>query len=168
MRGDPVVVLPEAEYRRVWDRFYGDFSFQSSTSPFKWPAIEEPVASVTWSLAVLDEDPDDDRLDRLIAVVEQGQSFCVGPSGTLLALDWQPTSHRVAPQEAGGPRQPAWPLSPYPDGDYFIFLAEDSASAVLATLGKGLFACSVKSSSTSRSRKSTRFSVRRSAGQASR
>ncbi|WP_443078152.1 DUF2716 domain-containing protein [Streptomyces sp. NBC_01715] len=34
-------------------------------------------------------------------------------------------SFRVAPQKVGGPGRPAWPLSPYPDGDYFIFLAED-------------------------------------------
>ncbi|MFI8769394.1 DUF2716 domain-containing protein [Streptomyces sp. NPDC053792] len=125
MMGDPVVALPEAEYRRVWDRFYEDFSFQPSTSPLKWPAIEEPVASVTWSLAALDNGPDDEHLDRLVAVVEQGLSSCAGPSGTLFALDWQHTSYRFAPQEVGGPGQLDWPLSPYPDGDYFIILAED-------------------------------------------
>lgn len=36
MIGDPVVVLPEVEYRRVWDRFYEDFSFRPSMSPIKW------------------------------------------------------------------------------------------------------------------------------------
>jgi hypothetical protein len=55
----------------------------------------------------------------------QGLSSCVGQSGTLLALDWQHTSYRFAPQEVGGPGQPAWPLSPYPDGDYFIFALDD-------------------------------------------
>ncbi|MEU6851381.1 DUF2716 domain-containing protein [Actinacidiphila alni] len=122
---DPVIVLPEADYRRVWDRFYEDFSFRPSTNPIKWPAIQEPVASVAWSLAALDDDSSYERLDHLVAVVEQGLSSCVGPSGTLFALDWQHTSYRFAPQEVGGPGQPAWPLSPYPDGDYFIFLAED-------------------------------------------
>ncbi|MBM7168682.1 DUF2716 domain-containing protein [Streptomyces sp. G44] len=125
MREDSVVELAAAEYRRVWDRFYEDFRFRPSMSPFKWPAIEEPVASVTWSLSALDDDPDDERLDRLVAEIKQGLSSCAGPAGTLFALDWQHTSYRFAPRETGGPGQPAWPLSPYPDGDYLIFLAED-------------------------------------------
>ncbi|MEV5343000.1 DUF2716 domain-containing protein [Streptomyces sp. NPDC052676] len=125
MMEEAVAELAEAEYRRVWDRFYEDFSFQPSMSPFKWPAIEEPVASVTWSLAALDNDPDDEHLDRLVAVVKQGLSSCAGAAGTLFALDWQHTSYRFAPQQVGSTGQPAWPLSPYPDGDYFILLAED-------------------------------------------
>ncbi|MFK0188880.1 DUF2716 domain-containing protein [Streptomyces rubiginosohelvolus] len=125
MMKSPVVELLEAEYRRVWDRFYNEFGFQPSTSPFKRPAIKEPGASVTWSLAVLDDDSPYERLDRLVEVVEQGLASCVGPNGTLLALDWQHTSYRFAPQCVGGPGQPAWPLSPYPDGDYYIYLSED-------------------------------------------
>ncbi|MFF5924435.1 DUF2716 domain-containing protein, partial [Streptomyces flavochromogenes] len=122
---EPVIELSDAEERRIWDRFNEKFSFQPSMSPSKWPAIKEPGASVTWSLATLPDEPDYERLDRLVAVVEQGLSSCVGPSGTLFALDWQHPSYRFVPQEVGGPGQPAWPLSPYPDGDYFIFLAED-------------------------------------------
>jgi hypothetical protein len=125
MMKDPVAALPEAEYRRVWDRFYEDFNFRPSMSSFKWPSIKEPVASVTWSLTALDDDPGYECLDRMVDVVEQGLASCVGPQGTLLALDWQHTSYRFAPQEAGGPGRPAWPLSPYPDGDYHIYLSED-------------------------------------------
>ncbi|OYP13871.1 hypothetical protein CFC35_04690 [Streptomyces sp. FBKL.4005] len=125
MMGDPVAELPEAEYRRVWDRFYTDFGFRPSTNSLTWPSIEEPVGSVTWSLTALDDDPGDERLDRLVAMVRQGLASCVGPQGTLLALDWQHTSYRFAPREVGGPGQPAWPLSPYPDGDYYIYLSED-------------------------------------------
>ncbi|GAA1376073.1 DUF2716 domain-containing protein [Streptomyces beijiangensis] len=125
MMEDPVAALPEAEYRRVWDRFYAEFNFQPSMSSLKWPAIQEPVASVTWSLATLPDEPDYERLDRLVEVVELGLASCVGPQDTLFALDWQHTSYRFAPQGVGGPGQPAWPLSPYPDGDYFIFLSED-------------------------------------------
>ncbi|MGW7053568.1 DUF2716 domain-containing protein [Streptomyces sp. NPDC054887] len=125
MNGDPVAALPEAEYRHVWDRFYEDFDFQPSMSSFKWPAINEPLASVTWRLTALDDDPGYERLDRMTVVVKQGLASCVGPRGTLLALDWQHTAYRFAPQEVGGPGQPAWPLSPYPDGDYYIYLTED-------------------------------------------
>ncbi|SCF68215.1 DUF2716 domain-containing protein [Streptomyces sp. Cmuel-A718b] len=125
MMESPVAELLEAEYRRVWDRFYDEFGFQPSASPFQRPAIKEPVASVTWSLAALDDDPEYERLDRLAEVIEQGLASCAGPGATLLALDWQHTSYRFAPQGVGGPGQPAWPLSPYPDGDYYIYLSED-------------------------------------------
>jgi hypothetical protein len=125
MMEDPVAALPESEYRRVWDRFYEDFNFRPSMSSLKWPSIKEPVASVTWSLTALDDDPGYECLDRLVDVVEQGLASCVGPQGTLLALDWQHTSYRFAPQDVGGPGRPAWPLSPYPDGDYHIYLSED-------------------------------------------
>ncbi|MFF4244361.1 DUF2716 domain-containing protein [Streptomyces sp. NPDC001822] len=117
--------LLETEYRRVWDRFYDEFTFRPSTSALKWPAIKEPVTSVTWSLPALDDDPEYKCLDRLVEVVEQGLTSCSGSSGTLFALDWQHTSYRFAPQGVGGPGQPAWPLSPYPDGDYYIYLSED-------------------------------------------
>ncbi|OKJ77829.1 DUF2716 domain-containing protein [Streptomyces sp. CB02460] len=120
-----VVALAEAEHRRVWGRFCDEFTFRPSMDSSQWPAFEEPVASVTWSLAALDDDPGYERLDRLVEVVQQGLTSCVGPSGTLLALDWQHTSYRFVPWSVGGPGQPDWPLSPYPDGDYFIYLAED-------------------------------------------
>ncbi|MFI2297331.1 DUF2716 domain-containing protein [Actinacidiphila glaucinigra] len=122
---EPVAELADAEDRHVWDRFYQEFSFQPSISSLKWPAIKEPATSVTWSLATLPDEPDYERLDRLVEVVQQGLTSCVGPQGTLFALDWQHTSYRFTPQEVGGPGQPAWPLSPYPDGDYFIYLSED-------------------------------------------
>ncbi|MFF8847596.1 DUF2716 domain-containing protein [Streptomyces sp. NPDC015127] len=120
-----VAELPEAEYRYVWDRFYEEFSFRPSTSSLQWPAIKEPVDSATWSLAALDDDPGYERLDRLVELVKKGLASCVGPQGTLFALDWQHTSYRFVPHAVGGPAQPAWPLSPYPDGDYYIYLSED-------------------------------------------
>lgn len=117
--------LPEAEYRRVWDRFSADFGFRPGVNPVTWPAIEEPVASVTWSLASLDDDPDDRRLDRLVQVVKEGLRSCVPVQGTLFALDWQHDSFRFSPHLVGGPDQARSPLSPYPDGDYYIFLSDD-------------------------------------------
>ncbi|MFF5767150.1 DUF2716 domain-containing protein [Streptomyces tanashiensis] len=126
MSGDtPVVELPEAEYRHVWDRFYEQFGFRPSTSPLTWPAIREPAPSVTWSLAALSDDPDYERLDLLVDVVRRGLASCAGPRGPLYALDWQHTSYRFVPQDVGGAGQPAWPLSPVPDGDYYIYLSED-------------------------------------------
>jgi hypothetical protein len=120
-----VIQLAEAEYRRVWDRFSTEFGFRPSTNPTKWPAIKEPTSSVTWSLDALDDDPDYERLDRLVAVVQQGLTACVPPSERLFALDWQHASFQFSPHMVGGPGQAEWPLSPYPDGDYYIYLTAD-------------------------------------------
>ncbi|MFJ7209378.1 DUF2716 domain-containing protein [Streptomyces sp. NPDC098789] len=125
MPNEPVVQLPEVEHRVVWDRFYAEFDFRPGMNPATWPAIKEPVNSVTWSLSSLDDDPADERLDRLVEVVEQALTVCVPPQDTLFALDWQHASFRFSPHFVGGSRQKSWPLSPYPDGDYYIFLSED-------------------------------------------
>ncbi|MFD7974256.1 DUF2716 domain-containing protein [Streptomyces sp. NPDC059071] len=125
MTNEPVFKLQEAEYHRVWDRFCAEFVFRPSMYAAKWPAIKEPTASVTWSLAALDDDPDYMRLDRLVEVVQQGLTACVLPQDRLFALDWQHASFRFSPRMVGGPGQERWPLSPYPDGDYYIYLTED-------------------------------------------
>ncbi|WP_256443224.1 DUF2716 domain-containing protein [Micromonospora sp. U21] len=39
----------------VWDRFYEAFDFRPSMHRF--PAIIEPIPSVTWSVSGLDDDP---------------------------------------------------------------------------------------------------------------
>jgi len=108
----------------VWDRFDARFDFRPSMQRF--PAITEPVPSVTWSLATLDNDT---KLDRFVDVVHNGLRTLAG-GGSILFLDWQHTCYRVWPSLVGPenldpPGKPGWPLSPYPDGDYFIYLAED-------------------------------------------
>lgn len=113
--------------RDVWDRFYATFEFRPSMQRF--PAIIEPTPSVTWNLARLDDDPGYALLDRMTETVHAGLSELVGP-GSILCLDWQHPCYRVWPSLIGPdnldpPGQPGWPLSPYPDGDYFIYLAED-------------------------------------------
>lgn len=125
MKSEPVTELLEAEYQSVWDRFYAEFAFRPSVNPAKWPAIKEPANSVTWSLASLDEDPGYVRLDRLVAAVEQGLTACVEPEARLYALDWQHISFTFAPHRVGGHGREPWPLSPYPDGDYYVYLSED-------------------------------------------
>ncbi|SOE06494.1 Protein of unknown function [Streptomyces sp. Ag109_G2-15] len=122
---ESVTELAEAEYRSVWDRFYAEFAFHPSVNPAKWPAVKEPADSITWSLASLDEDPGYVRLDRFVTVVEQGLTACIEPQARLFALDWQHTSYSFDPHRVGGPGQDPWPLSPYPDGDYYIYLSED-------------------------------------------
>ncbi|MCX5380394.1 DUF2716 domain-containing protein [Streptomyces sp. NBC_00091] len=146
MKNESVVPIPETEYRRVWDRFHAEFGFRPSVNPAQWPSIEEPVASATWSLASLDDDPGDEGLDRLVDAVRQGLTACVPPQGRLFALDWQHVSFQFSPHLAGKPGQKPWPLSPYPDGDYYIYLTEDFSTGsfghpwegTLCLFGQGL------------------------------
>ncbi|ABP55303.1 DUF2716 domain-containing protein [Salinispora tropica] len=111
----------------VWDRFYATFDFRPSMR--RLPAITEPAPSVTWSLSGLDDDAGYARLDRLTEVVHAGLTALAG-TGSILCLDWQHSCYRVWPSLVGPenidpPGQPGWPLSPYPDGAYHIYLAED-------------------------------------------
>ncbi|MFI5836155.1 DUF2716 domain-containing protein [Micromonospora sp. NPDC051300] len=113
--------------KAVWDRFDAAFDFRPSMRHY--PAITEPAPLVTWSLSGLDDDPEYVRLDRLVEVVHAGITAVTGTS-SILCLDWQHLSYQVWPGLVGPENiNPAgrrgWPLSPYPDGDYSIYLAED-------------------------------------------
>lgn len=133
MNDDALQRLPTGESLQVWDRFDAAFDFKASMNVF--PAITEPVGSVTWSLQALDDDPGHLKLDRLVALVQDALTACTPPGGTLLILEWQHTSYRLRPDlpptdmflpdALGEGMRPGWPRSPYPDGDYPVLLAED-------------------------------------------
>jgi hypothetical protein len=115
-----VELIPDDEYGPVWDRFYERFRFRPGIDPATWPAILEPVPSVTWSLdPLLGDHGDHGDLDDPVLTALAG---CTPPDGSLFALDWQHDSYRVWPHRAG---DDGWPLSVYPNGDYYVFLAED-------------------------------------------
>ncbi|OXM46552.1 DUF2716 domain-containing protein [Amycolatopsis alba] len=111
-----IETLGDAEYRQVWDRFSREFAFRPSTDRFEWPGIEEPAGSATWSLSALDDDPGYLLLDRMVAVIQRGLASC---ADELYALDWHHESFRF-PTSAKD-----WPLSPFPDGDYYVYLTSD-------------------------------------------
>ncbi|WP_030681270.1 DUF2716 domain-containing protein [Streptomyces rimosus] len=125
MTEEPVAELSRAESDDVWRRFYSEFEFRPSMNSFQWPGIKEPAGSVTWSLAALDDDPDYVRLDRLGEAVQAGLTASVAPQDRLFALDWQHTCYGFLPHRVGGPDRMRWPLSPIPDGDYYIYLSND-------------------------------------------
>jgi len=70
----------------------------------------------------------------MVEVVHEAFTTLAG-AGSILCLDWQHPCYRVWPGRgpeniersgrSGKPGKSGWPLSPYPDGDYFIYLAED-------------------------------------------
>jgi len=114
--GVSIETLGDAEYRQVWSRFYAEFAFRPSTDRFEWPGIDEPAGSATWSLSALDDDPGYLLLDRMVAVIQRGLASC---ADELYALDWHHESYRF-PTSAKD-----WPLSPFPDGDYYVYLTPD-------------------------------------------
>jgi hypothetical protein len=126
-----VFALNDEESRRVWDRFDEVFGFKPSMHAF--PAITEPVPSITWSLRGLGDDPGYRKLDKLTALVTDALIACVPSGSSLLFLEWQHTSYRLRPDlpataiflpDAPDSR-PLAPRSPFPDGDYPVLLAED-------------------------------------------
>ncbi|MGW4940838.1 DUF2716 domain-containing protein [Actinoplanes sp. NPDC004185] len=90
-----------------------------------WPAIKEPAASITWSLAALDDDPGYLKLDAMVDVLNGGLWACTRPEQNLLILDWHHDCYRVRPHAITAEHAPSWPASMMPDGDYNIHLAED-------------------------------------------
>ncbi|MEV0698398.1 DUF2716 domain-containing protein [Saccharopolyspora sp. NPDC050389] len=125
--------LTEPERADAWNRFDAEFDFRPSVQVF--PAIAEPSPSVTWSLDALHDDPGDRELDRLVDLVQDGLAACSAPGEALLILDWQhtcyglrpdlPATDMFLPRVLEGRSREGWPFSPYPDGDYYIFLAKD-------------------------------------------
>lgn len=90
-----------------------------------FPGIREPVPSATWSLDSLNDDPGYRKLYRFRTTVEHTLAACTPDGASVLVLDWQHNCFRVRPDLLADGEAPGWPLSPYPDGDYCIFLAED-------------------------------------------
>ncbi|MCD0482139.1 DUF2716 domain-containing protein [Streptacidiphilus sp. ASG 303] len=125
--------LNDAEHSATWDRFDAAFDFRPSLIDF--PGIREPVPSVTWSLDALGDDPHSRRRDLLIDAVQDGLTACTPLGASLLILNWQhtcyalrpdlPPSDMFLPRVLEGRSREGWPLSPCPDGDYYIFLSED-------------------------------------------
>ena len=123
MTDRPVVELDGVEQREIWGRWYAEFDFRPSTHVF--PGIREPAPSATWSLDTLTDDPGYLKLDRFTATVRRAVVTCTPAGESVLVLDWHHTCYRVRPGLLAGDERPGWPLSPYPDGDYYIYLAED-------------------------------------------
>lgn len=110
--------LSEDEYATVWDRFYADFKFKPNYHERTIPAIVEPRPFVTFDLSSkLSEDTRCDigklLLDSFLAITAEGDE--------MYSLDWQHKCYRFEPHNVIN----LGPIGWYPDGDYYIFLAED-------------------------------------------
>jgi hypothetical protein len=55
--GESWLPLDEAAYELEWSRFESRYGFHASTTPDAWPAISEPLDSLTFDVSVIDGRP---------------------------------------------------------------------------------------------------------------
>lgn len=109
--------LQPDEYDSVWDRFYSRFKFRPDYYERSIPAISEPTPFETFDLS---QDIDDSFIDVMNAIFAKAFSKISKPQRHIYVLDWHHTCYKFDPQESA-----AWTLGIFPDGDYYIFLADD-------------------------------------------
>ncbi len=117
------LLFDDFDHHVVWDRFTLALGFSPSARAF--PGIAEPVGSATWDLAAVAGVEGEGGRERLEAIVERGLRSSVRGDEPLYWLDWNHAGCRFDPQRVGGPGQPPWPGSAYPDGDYYIHTTSD-------------------------------------------
>jgi hypothetical protein len=122
--------LTSAEMDQVWDRFYAEFKFRPSIHPKDWPGILEPNPSVTYSISSfygigtaiatdMEKDLSVETLDALRKCVR-------GTRERVYALDWNHDCYWFYPDAIFRAEETdAWKVPVLPNGDYYIFLAED-------------------------------------------
>lgn len=119
--------VPDDEYEYVWRRIDEEFAFHPGIDPEQWPGFREPVPSVTWDLSVGPRTPagpasrfavDGDEVNALgLAALRD----CVAVGEWVWAMDWQHPGCRFWPHRMTG----EWTVPVFPNGDYYIFLAQD-------------------------------------------
>lgn len=131
---------PIPDYERYWTPFDAAFSFAPSYADdptnVTHPGITEPPGSVTFSLAPIAHTGSTARfwagVHALNAEVLRAFVNVLPESERLVVLDWQhqgywfrPHDHAVGAFSPDGIEPAAWPVCPFPDGDYYVFLTED-------------------------------------------
>ena len=114
-----------SDYERFWTPFDARFHFRPD--PATWPAIDEPVGSVTLDLSpIFARDDrgfgaDEAAVNKLVleALIETFPDQC-----PLVALDWQHPAYWFWPHRQAALDEP-WRVPAFPNGDYFILLTED-------------------------------------------
>ncbi|MGW4206731.1 DUF2716 domain-containing protein [Lentzea sp. NPDC004789] len=115
--------------RHVWDEFERKFAFTPYYRP-AGPAIDEPPGSVTVDLSPIFDAGGSAEFDTGAKQVDQLvlESFqrVFDDTTRLLVLDWQHASYWFRPHAiADATRWPPSPVTPFPNGDYYIFLTAD-------------------------------------------
>ncbi|MFG6504555.1 DUF2716 domain-containing protein [Microbacterium sp. P05] len=121
--------LDQGETSRYWDLFDELYRFRPGTSPLTWPAIQEPVPSVTFDLSVIPDGAP--RAVAVRAINSEAQRCFIWVLGgePLVVLDWQHPAWSFSPTEEALNMECDDPINgrptAYPDGDYYAFMTAD-------------------------------------------
>lgn len=121
----PMGDLPD--YDRYWSEFGERFTFRPSVSPEVRPGIREPRDSVTLSLTPIFGGPRSTFAAGEAAVGAEALRAFVAvfkAAERLVVLDWQHQGYWFRPH-VHAVSENVWPVHPFPNGDYYIFLTED-------------------------------------------
>ena len=118
--------LGRAGYDDAWARFEGRFGFRAGVTADAWPAIREPVPSLTFDLSVIsDGAPRGAAYDAINAEALRAFVWALPDQDELLVLDWQHPSYRFRPAAQALTWKADWKVPVFPDGDYFAFVTDD-------------------------------------------
>lgn len=128
------------DYEKYWKPFDAAYAFNPryrdvADGPTR-PGIIEPPGSVTFSLAPITRAGSTAQwcsgVQALNAEVLRAFVHVFAETERLLVLDWQhqsywfkPHDHAVGDDSRDHTQTEPWPVTPFPDGDYYIFLSED-------------------------------------------
>ncbi len=120
------VELDPAAYGEAWTLFDARFSFRAGVDAEAWPAIREPVPSLTFDLSVIDDGaPRGAAYDAINAEALRAFVWALPDVDELVVLDWQHPGYRFRPAAHALTWRAEWQVPVYPDGDYFAFLTPD-------------------------------------------
>ena len=118
--------LGRADYDRYWARFNTSFGFRAGVKRESWPAISEPVPSVTYDLSVIQDGAGRGAAyDAINAEALRAFVWAMPEISELIVLDWQHPGYRFSPAAHALTWRAEWKVPVYPDGDYYAFLRED-------------------------------------------
>jgi hypothetical protein len=117
--------LGPREYDEYWAAFESRFGFRAGVSPQTWPAIREPIPSVTFDLSVIGDGPRRGAAYDAINVEALRAFVWALPETDLIVLDWNHPAYRFWPAKQALAWRPDWRVPVYPNGDYYAFLTPD-------------------------------------------
>jgi hypothetical protein len=113
-------------YDAYWSPFSQRFGFRPGMH--SWPAIVEPIPSVTVDLGPIfasDHPRFAAGADAVNSLTLLALVRVFEPATSLIVLDWQHQTYRFWPHRFACQPDSQWPTDVFPNGDYYIFLTED-------------------------------------------